>query len=118
LIVCFEVSESGDDLKAVVDGVAAAAALPQYLPVFEPGDDVFDAGPYSTVCSVAVVADYAAGVVAPGRGDRGDAAIATVTGDDTAIEQLCHGVAGNDDVVAVTGPALAGYQHAAPGASR
>jgi hypothetical protein len=31
-------------LKAVFDGVAAAAALPQCLPVGEPGDDVFDAG--------------------------------------------------------------------------
>jgi hypothetical protein len=40
-----EVPESGDDVKAVVGGVAAAAALPQCLPVFEPVDDVFDAGP-------------------------------------------------------------------------
>jgi hypothetical protein len=29
-------------LEAVVDGVAASAALPEYLPVFESGDDVFD----------------------------------------------------------------------------
>jgi len=43
LVACFEVAESGDDLGAVVDGVAASAALPEYLPVFESGDDVFDA---------------------------------------------------------------------------
>jgi hypothetical protein len=29
-------------LEAVVDGVAAAAALTGYLPVFEPGDQMFD----------------------------------------------------------------------------
>jgi hypothetical protein len=31
LIAGFEVPESGDDVEAVVDGVAAAAALPQDL---------------------------------------------------------------------------------------
>jgi hypothetical protein len=35
----------GDDLEAVVDRLFAAAALPQYLPVLEPSDHVFDAGP-------------------------------------------------------------------------
>jgi hypothetical protein len=39
-----EVPESGDDLEAVVDGVAAASALSEDLPVFEPGDRMFDAG--------------------------------------------------------------------------
>jgi hypothetical protein len=45
LVVCFAVPESSNDLEAVVDGVAAAAALTQYLAVFESGDDMFDAGP-------------------------------------------------------------------------
>lgn len=45
----FEVPESGDDLDAVVDGVAAAAALTEDLPVFEAADDVFDAGAEATV---------------------------------------------------------------------
>jgi hypothetical protein len=44
LAVAFEVPESGDELKTVVDGVGAATALTKDLPVFEPGDDVFDAG--------------------------------------------------------------------------
>jgi hypothetical protein len=35
--VGFEVPESGDDLEAVIDGLGAAAALPQDLPVFESG---------------------------------------------------------------------------------
>jgi hypothetical protein len=43
--VGFEIPEFCDDLEAVVDGLGAATALPQYLPVFESGDDVFDAGP-------------------------------------------------------------------------
>jgi hypothetical protein len=54
-----QVPESGDDVKAVGGGVAAAAVLPQYLPVFGPGDDVFNGGRYSMVCSVVVVADDA-----------------------------------------------------------
>ena len=70
MVVGLEVPESGDDLEAVVDGVAAAAALSQYLPVFESGDDVFDAGSDPAVCAVVVVADDAAGVVAAGCGDR------------------------------------------------
>jgi len=49
-------AESSDDLKAVVDGVAAAAALTQYLPVFESGDDVFDTGSDVPVAPVVVVA--------------------------------------------------------------
>jgi hypothetical protein len=58
-------------LDAVVDGVATAAALPPCLPVFEPGDDVLDAGSDSTVDSPVLVADGAAGAVAPRRGDVG-----------------------------------------------
>jgi hypothetical protein len=49
LIVDLDVPESGDDVEAVVDGVSASAALPHYLPVLEPGDDAFDAGPDPTV---------------------------------------------------------------------
>lgn len=77
--VGFEIPESSDDLEGVVDGLGAGTALSQWLPVFESGDDVFDAGSDSAVCAV------------------------VVTEDDTTIEQLRHGVAGHDDVVAVTG---------------
>ena len=42
------------------------------------------------------------------------AAVSVVAKDDTTIEQLHHGVAGHDDVVAVTWPALAGYDRASP----
>jgi hypothetical protein len=49
-----------------------------------------------------------------GGGDRRDAAVSAVAKDDTTIEQQRHGVAGHDDVVAVTWPALASYDHAAP----
>jgi hypothetical protein len=52
-----EVPESGNDVEAVVDGLAASSALPQDLPVFEPGDDVFDAGADAAVFGVVVVAD-------------------------------------------------------------
>jgi len=54
--VGLEVPESANDLHGLVDGVAAPAALSQYLPVLEPGDDVFDAG--------------AGSGGAPGSGDR------------------------------------------------
>jgi hypothetical protein len=43
-------------LGAVVDGVAASVALPEYLRVFESGDDVFDACSDRAVSPVAVVA--------------------------------------------------------------
>jgi hypothetical protein len=59
--VGFQVPESGDDVKAVVDGVAAAAALTEYLPVFEPRDDVFDAGSDPVVDAVVVVAEMRCG---------------------------------------------------------
>ena len=75
-----EVLESGDDVEAVVDGLAAAAALPQYLPVLEPGDDVFDAGPDPPVHPVVVIADDPAGVVASRGGDRRDGAVAASPG--------------------------------------
>jgi hypothetical protein len=71
--VFLEVSEFGDDVVAVVDGVASAAALAQDLPVFELGDDVFDARCDPAVRTVAVVVDDSAGVVASWGGDRGDA---------------------------------------------
>lgn len=57
MVVGREVPESGDDLEVVVDGVAAAAALPQYFPVFQSGDDGFDAGSDLPMQSVVVVAD-------------------------------------------------------------
>jgi hypothetical protein len=62
----------------VVDGVAAATALTKDLPVFEPGDDMFDAGTNAAVVSPVVV--DAAGFVAARRGDRWDAAVAPVAG--------------------------------------
>ena len=53
-------------MEAVVFGLSAAATLPQDLPVFEPGDDVFDAGADAAVGSVEVVVDDAPGVVGAG----------------------------------------------------
>jgi hypothetical protein len=79
-------------LEAVVDGFAAAAALPKDLPVFEPGDDVFDPGSDASMIAVVVVMDDVAGAVAPCGDDRCDAAVAAVTEDVAAIEQLCDGV--------------------------
>ncbi len=91
-------------MEAVVDGLASAAALAQDLPVFEPGDDVFDAGADAAVCSVEVVVDDVPGVVARRCGDGVDAAVAAVAEDDApAGEQVRNGVAGHD-VVAVAGP--------------
>jgi hypothetical protein len=58
--VGLEVPESGDDVEGVIDGLAAAAALSEDLPVFEPGEDVLDAGPDSAVRAVVVVVDDAA----------------------------------------------------------
>jgi hypothetical protein len=102
-------------LGVVVDGVAASAALPRYLPVFEPGDDVFDTGSDAAVRPVVVVVDDAAGVVATRCSDGGDAAVAAVAEDlSVAGEQVRDGCAGDDDVVAVAGPALAGDEDAAP----
>jgi hypothetical protein len=69
LRVCLEVPEAGNDLEALVDGASAAAALPENLPVFESGDDVFDASSVAVVSPVVVVADDAAGRVASGCGD-------------------------------------------------
>jgi hypothetical protein len=53
------------------------------------------------VFAVVVVVDDPAGVVALWTSDGGDGAVSAVAQDDTTIEQLRHGVAGNDDVVAV-----------------
>jgi len=39
LAVRFEIPEFGDDLEAVVDGVAPSAALAEWLRVFEAGGD-------------------------------------------------------------------------------
>jgi len=114
LIEGFEVPGSGDDVEAVVDCVAAAAALPQYLGVLEPGDDVLDAGSDAAACPVVVVAADGPGVVTSRGGDRCDGPVSAVAEDDTTIEQMRHGVTGHDDIIAVSGPALAGLRHAAP----
>ncbi len=95
---------SGDDLEAVVDCVAAVPALAQYLPVFESGDYVFDAGPHPPVHPVVVVADDPAGVVATRCGDGGDAAVAAVAEDRSVAGEALDGVAGDHDAVAVAGP--------------
>jgi hypothetical protein len=60
LVGGLEVPEFGDDVEAVVDGVAASAALPQYLAVAEPGHDLLDVSPDSVVHPVGV-----AGMVRP-----------------------------------------------------
>jgi len=73
LIVGLEVPESCDDLEAVVDGLFAAAALTQDLPVFEAGDDVLDTGADAAVFAVVIVVDDPAGVVPLWTGDGGDA---------------------------------------------
>lgn len=110
----FEVPETDNDLEAVVDGVAAAAALSKDLPILDPGDDMLDASADASVCPVVIVAHDPAGVVAAGAGDHGDAAVSAVTEDLVlAGEQVCDGCAGNDDIVAVAGPALPGHHHAA-----
>jgi len=111
--VILEVPESGDDVEAVVDGVASAAALLQYLPVFESGDDVLGAGPDPAVRPVVVVVDDLASAVSSRGGDRADAAVSAVAEYDMAIDQVSHGVAGHDDVVAVAGPAWADGSHPA-----
>jgi hypothetical protein len=107
------VPESGDDLEAVVDGLAAAAALPQYLPVLESSDDVLDAGPNAAVRPLVVVIDGATSLVAARCDDRSDPAMPAIAKNDTTIEQRHHGMASDDGIVAVTGPAAAGDEHAA-----
>jgi hypothetical protein len=72
--VGLEVPQAGDDLQAVVDGVASPAALLEDLPVFESGDDMFDAGSDAPVASVATVLNDTAGRVAAFAGDGVDAA--------------------------------------------
>nr|WP_240316609.1 hypothetical protein [Mycobacterium persicum] len=87
----FEVPESSDDLEVLVDGVAVAAALSKDLPVFESGDDMFDAGSDFAVRSVGVVADDESGVVACWAVDRGDAAASAVAEGLVVAEQMCDG---------------------------
>ena len=58
-------------------------------------------GPDPAVRLVVVVADDPAGVVAARCRDGCDAAVATVAEDLVAGEQVCDGVAGDHDVVAV-----------------
>lgn len=53
----FEVPESGDDVKAVIDCFTTTAALSQDLPVLDPGDGVFYAGTDASVSAVVVVVD-------------------------------------------------------------
>ncbi|MDT5126033.1 MAG: hypothetical protein QOH54_1677 [Mycobacterium sp.] len=71
----------------MVDGLAAAAALTQDVPVFEAGDDVLDGGADAAVFAVVIVVDDPAGVVALWTGAGGDAAVSAVAQDDTTIEQ-------------------------------
>jgi hypothetical protein len=66
------------------------------------------------VFAVVVVVDDPVAAVAMWTGDRVHAAVSAVAQDHTTIEQLRHGVAGNDDVVAVTWPALASGGHTSP----
>lgn len=61
--------------------------------------------------AVVVVVDDRAAVVALWTGDGGDGAVSAVAQEETTIEQLRRGVAGNDDVVAVTWPGLASGHH-------
>jgi hypothetical protein len=86
----------------------------RFLPAVEPGDDVLDAGCDAVVCPAVVVVDDGAGGVASRGGDGRGAAVSAVAEDDTTTEQMLHGVAGHDDVVAVIWPAVAGYRHTAP----
>jgi hypothetical protein len=87
LAVAFEVPESGDDLRRWLMALPATA-LTKDLPVFEPGDDMFDAGTNAAVVSRVVVVDDAAGFVAARRGDRWDAAVAPVAGDLVAAGEV------------------------------
>nr|WP_237074077.1 hypothetical protein [Mycobacteroides abscessus] len=94
-------------MDVVVDGVAAVAALTEDLPVFEAGDDVFDAGAVASVCLVVGVVDDASVGSAARTGDGGNAAVSAVAQDRSgAVEEVGDGVAGDDDVVAVAGPGL------------
>ena len=108
------VPEFGDDVEAVVDGVAPARALAEDLPVFESCDDVLDACFDPAVRPIVVVVDDSAGVVASRVGDRGDAAVSAVTEDYTTTDQVGQGMASHDDVVAVAGPARADGNHLSP----
>ena len=106
MIAGLYVPDCSDDLKAV-DGVAASSAVTKYLPVFESAM-TFDAGPDAAVFSPMLIADDPAGAVASGCGDRVDFAVAAVAEYfSVAGESMRDDVAGDDDVVAVAGPAAA-----------
>jgi len=70
----------------VVDGVGLMAALPQYLSVFESGDEVLDACPGSMVGPVVVVVDDRASVVTSRGGDRVHTAVSAVAEDGVIID--------------------------------
>ena len=77
-------------------------------------DDVFDSGTDAAMGSPVLVADCAAGVVAPRRGDGPDAAVAAIAQNHMlGGEQVREGVAGDHDVVAVAPPAAADGDDAA-----
>lgn len=61
-----EVVKVGDGLDGEVDGVAAPAALTKDLPVFEPGEDVFDASALFLVGLPRFGSLRGGGVVTPG----------------------------------------------------
>ncbi len=122
-MVGLQVPKSGDDLKAVVNGVAASSvngvaassALWKDLPVLDPGNDVLDAGADASVRPVVVVAEDAPSgprhglvmVVIPRY--RPSPRIVRVP-----VEWVSDGVTGHDDVVAVAGPAVTDWVQDAP----
>jgi hypothetical protein len=77
-----------------VDGVAAAAALAQDLPVLDPCDGVFDAG------AQLAVRGQEFGIVGGWDGGGGQAAVGAV-GQGCGVGWDGDGGAGDDDVVAV-----------------
>ncbi|MGA3256515.1 MAG: hypothetical protein ABSD32_20885, partial [Mycobacterium sp.] len=81
------------------------------MPVFDPGDDVFDAGADTPVFPVVVVADDPAVSCSAWTGDRVDATVVAVAQDwPGAVKQMGDGAAGHDDIIAITGPTRAnGY---------
>ena len=69
---------------------------------------MFDAGSVPSVGPPLVVAGDAASLVAPRRGDGGNDAVAVVAKNLAgAREEVCNGVVGDHNVVAVTWPAPA-----------
>src|ERR1700733_1697827 len=102
----------------LVDGVAAAAALTQNLPVFESGDHVLDAGCDPAALPVMVVGHGASGLVASRCGDGWDAEVAAVPEDPSAaVEQVRDGVAGGHDFVSGVGASTRGARQTYGGRS-